>query len=143
MNAPDQLLDKQAKHESAHWHVQGLAAYVDDLPLTVGTLHAAPLMSNVAHGRIVSLDLSAVLAAPGVRAVVTADDVVGDKLLATFVHDEPIFASTHVEHIGQVLGVVVADSHIQARAAAALIPWPISKPCMCHTKAKAPRWLTW
>ena len=121
MNTLDQALDQDAKHESAHGHVQGLAAYIDDLPLTEGTLHAAPLMSPVAHGRILSLDLSTVLAAPGVRAVVTADDVVGDKLLATFVHDEPIFASTHVEHIGQVLGVVVADSHIQARAAAALL----------------------
>ena len=121
MHTLDQALDQDAKHESAHGHVQGLAAYIDDLPLTEGTLHAAPLMSNVAHGRILSLDLSAVLAAPGVRAVVTADDIAGDKLLATFVHDEPIFASTHVEHIGQVLGVVVADSHIQARAAAALM----------------------
>jgi xanthine dehydrogenase large subunit len=121
MTPLDQALDQDAKHESAHWHVQGLAAYIDDLPLTEGTLHAAPLMSNVAHGRILSLDVSAVLAAPGVRAVVTADDVPGDPLLATFVHDEPIFASTHVEHIGQVLGVVVADSHIQARAAAAMM----------------------
>jgi xanthine dehydrogenase molybdopterin-binding subunit B len=40
-----------------------LAAYIDDLPLTEGTLHAAPLMSNVAHGRILSLHVSAVLAA--------------------------------------------------------------------------------
>jgi xanthine dehydrogenase large subunit len=45
-----------------------------------------------------------------VRAVVTVDDIPGDKLLATFVHDEPVFASQRVEHIGQVLGLVVADS---------------------------------
>jgi len=105
-------------HESAHLHVQGAAAYIDDLPLTEGTLHAAPLLSNIAHGRIVSLDLSAVLASPGVRTVVTADDIPGDKLLATFVHDEPVFATDCVEHIGQVLGLVVADSHAQARTAA-------------------------
>jgi len=121
MKAPQSLLDKQAQHESAHGHVQGLAAYVDDLPLTEGTLHAAPLMSPVAHGRIVSLDWRAVRTAPGVHAVVTADDIPGDKLLATFVHDEPIFASTQVEHIGQVLGLVVAETHVQARAAAALL----------------------
>ena len=121
MRTPDQLLDHQAKHESAHWHVQGLAAYVDDLPLTEGTLHAAPILSPVANGRILSMDLSAVRAAPGVHAVVTIEDVPGDKLLATFVHDEPIFASSWVEHIGQVLGVVVAETHVQARAAAALL----------------------
>ena len=108
-------------HESAHLHVQGAAAYIDDLPLTEGTLHAAPLLSNIAHGRIVSLDLSAVLASPGVRTVVTVDDIPGDKLLATFVHDEPVFATDCVEHIGQVLGLVVADSHAQARTAAQLM----------------------
>ncbi|NBY34220.1 MAG: xanthine dehydrogenase molybdopterin binding subunit, partial [Betaproteobacteria bacterium] len=114
-------LDTQARHESAHLHVQGQAAYIDDLPLTEGTLHAAPILSNVARGRILSLDLSAVLAAPGVRAVVTVDDIPGDKLLATFVHDEPVFATDRVEHMGQVLGLVVADSHVQARAAAQLM----------------------
>ena len=114
-------LDTSARHESAHLHVQGQAAYIDDLPLTEGTLHAAPILSNVANGRILSLDLRAVLAAPGVRAVVTLDDIPGDKLLATFVHDEPVFATERVEHIGQVLGLVVADSHVQARAAAQLM----------------------
>ena len=107
-----------ATHESAHLHVQGLASYVDDLPLTEGTLHAAALLSNAASGRILSLDLSAVLASPGVQAVITADDIPGDKLLATFVHDEPVFASERVDHIGQVLGLVLANSHTQARAAA-------------------------
>jgi len=107
-----------ATHESAHLHVQGLASYIDDLPLTEGTLHAAALLSNAASGRILSLDLSAVLASPGVQAVITADDIPGDKLLATFVHDEPVFASERVDHIGQVLGLVLANSHTQARAAA-------------------------
>jgi len=116
-----EAIDKAAQHESAHLHVQGLAAYIDDLPLTEGTLHAAPMLSNVAFGRIVSLDLRAVLAAPGVQAVITADDIAGDKLLATFVHDEPVFACERVQHIGQVLGLVVADSHVQARAAAQLM----------------------
>ena len=119
MNA--QAVDKSTQHESAHLHVQGLAAYIDDLPLTEGTLHAAPILSPVARGRMVSLDLRAVLAAPGVRAVVTADDIPGDKLLATFIHDEPVFAIERVEHIGQVLALVVADSHAQARAAAQLM----------------------
>ena len=107
-----------ATHESAHLHVQGLASYIDDLPLTEGTLHAAALLSNAASGRILSLDLSAVLASPGVQAVITADDIPGDKLLATFVHDEPVFASERVDHIGQVLGLVLANSHTQARVAA-------------------------
>lgn len=113
-------MSSSARHESAHLHVQGLATYIDDLPLTEGTLHAAPILSNAANGRIISLDLSAVMSSEGVRAVVTAEDIPGDKLLASFTHDEPVFASQRVEHIGQVLGLVVADTHLQARAAAHL-----------------------
>ena len=113
-------MSSSARHESAHLHVQGLATYIDDLPLTEGTLHAAPILSSAANGRIISLDLSAVMSAEGVRAVVTAEDIPGDKLLSSFTHDEPVFASHRVEHIGQVLGLVVADTHLQARAAAHL-----------------------
>ena len=113
-------MSSSARHESAHLHVQGLATYIDDLPLTEGTLHAAPILSSAANGRILSLDLSAVMSAEGVRAVVTAEDIPGDKLLSSFTHDEPVFASQRVEHIGQVLGLVVADTHLQARAAAHL-----------------------
>ena len=113
-------MSNSARHESAHLHVQGLATYIDDLPLTEGSLHAAPILSTVASGRILSLDLSAVLSSDGVRSVVTADDIPGDKLLSSFTHDEPVFANQRVEHIGQVLGLVVADSHLQARAAAQL-----------------------
>ena len=111
-------MNRSAPHESAHLHVQGLATYIDDLPLTEGTLHAAPILSTVASGVIESLDTSAALKADGVRAVVTTDDIPGDRLLSTFVHDEPVFAHQRVDHMGQVLGLVVADSHIQARAAA-------------------------
>ena len=52
--------------------------------------------------------------------MVTAEDIPGDKLLSTFVHDEPVFAYARVDHIGQVLGLVVAETHLQARAAAQL-----------------------
>ena len=30
----------------------GTATYIDDIPEIKGTLHAAPILSNVAHGRL-------------------------------------------------------------------------------------------
>ena len=105
-------------HESARAHVAGSATYVDDIPEVKGTLHAAPILSSVAHGRLLGLDASAALAMPGVRGVVLAADIPGDKLLATSVHDEPIFAIDTVQHIGQVIGLVVADTVMLARRAA-------------------------
>jgi xanthine dehydrogenase large subunit len=107
-------------HESATAQVQGRASYIDDLPLLEGTLHAAPMMSPVANAQLIDLDLSAVSVAPGVIGVVTAQDIPGDPFLATFVHDESIFAGPQLMHVGQVIGLVVGQSHSQARQAARL-----------------------
>ncbi len=105
-------------HESARAHVAGSATYVDDIPEVKGTLHAAPILSNVAHGRLLGIDVEAARRMPGVRGVVLAGDIPGDPVLATFVHDEPVLARDMVEHLGQVVGLVVADTVMQARRAA-------------------------
>src|SRR2546427_12315565 len=66
-------------HESAHLHVAGEAAYIDDLPELAGTLHAALGLSPVAHGRIVATSLERIRALPGVVAVLAAADIPGDN----------------------------------------------------------------
>ena len=71
-------------HESARAQVAGAAHYIDDLPEVKGTLYAAPILSTVAHGRLNGVDARAALALSGVRGVVLAADVPGDKLLAAF-----------------------------------------------------------
>ncbi len=108
-------------HESARAQVAGTASYIDDLPELRGTLHAAPILSPLAHGRLRGIDTAAALAAPGVRGVVLASDIPGDPLLATYAHDEPIFARDTVQHVGQVIGLVLADTAMQARRAARLV----------------------
>ena len=105
-------------HESARAQVAGAATYVDDIAELKGTLYAAPIMSKVAHGRLVSIDCAAALAMPGVVNVVLACDVPGERMLAAFAGDEPVFAEHTVQHVGQVMGVVVAKTVMQARRAA-------------------------
>ena len=87
-------------HESATAQVRGHADYIDDLPRPEGLLHAAPILSPVANGRLLNLDAGEALQTPGIVGVVGADDIPGDRLLATFVHDEPIFAGTELAHVG-------------------------------------------
>ena len=105
-------------HESAVAQVRGLATYVDDIAEVKGTLFAAPILSNVAHGKLLGVDTSAALLMPGVRACVLASDIPGHAMLASFIGDEPIFAIDTVQHIGQVVGLVVAETVMQARHAA-------------------------
>ena len=106
------------QHESARAQVLGVAPYLDDLPELRGTLYAAPILSTIAHGTLHCVDTAAALAMPGVCGVVLAQDIPGDPLLAAFGHDEPIFALDKVWHVGQVIGLVVADSVMAARRAA-------------------------
>ncbi|TAG24864.1 MAG: xanthine dehydrogenase molybdopterin binding subunit [Burkholderiales bacterium] len=108
-------------HESARAQVQGAVRYVDDIPELQGTLHAAPVMSRIAHGRIRSLDFSAALVMPGVRGIVSAQDIPGDPIFAAFGHDEPIFATETVQHVGNVMAIIVADDVMTARRAARLV----------------------
>ena len=112
------VLGKPRFHESARAQISGSAIYIDDIPEIKGTLYAAPIMSEVAHGRIIKIDTLSAIQLKGVKGVVLASDVQGDKYLASFAHDEPIFAMEYVHHVGQVIGLVVADSVVQARRAA-------------------------
>jgi xanthine dehydrogenase large subunit len=105
-------------HESARAQIAGRAHYVDDIPEVRGTLYAAPILSSIAHGTIEDIDTTPALLMPGVVQVVLARDIPGDPMLASFIGDEPIFARDTVQHIGQVIGLVVAQSVMQARRAA-------------------------
>ena len=116
--ASAQAAGQSTFHESARAQVVGAATYVDDIPEIKGTLYAAPILSTVAHGKLLGVDRQAALAMPGVVDVVLAADIPGDAMLAAFAQDEPVFAIDAVQHVGQVIGVVVANSVMQARRAA-------------------------
>ncbi len=105
-------------HESAHLHVTGEATYIDDIPETAGTLHAALGLSDVAHARIRSMDLAPVRASLGVVAVLTAADIPGRNDCGPIVHDDPVLADGSVQYVGQPMYAVYAESYDQARRAA-------------------------
>ena len=105
-------------HDSAALHVSGAAHYTDDLPEPRGTLHLALGVSPVPHGRLRTVDLDAVRAAPGVVDVVTAADIPGVNDVGPIQHDDPIFATDLVQFAGQpVFAVAACDVNAARRAA--------------------------
>lgn len=115
------LVSTDRQHDSAIKHVTGRAEYCDDIAEPVGTMHAYLGTSTVAHGRILSMDLSAVAAAPGVIGVLTAEDIPGhNDVSPTGKNDEPVFPTEKVEFHGHPIFAVVADSRDAARRAAEL-----------------------
>jgi xanthine dehydrogenase large subunit len=115
------VVGRPVSHESAAGHVTGQAKYVDDLwPSLAGIAHAWPAIAPHARARVVSLDVSAARAAPGVLCVLTAEDVPGENDTGPARHDEPLFPS-EVSFHGQPIAWIIAESEDEARRAAGLV----------------------
>ena len=77
--------------------------------------------ADIAHARIVSLDVSAAKAMPGVFAVMTADDV-PDVRFGPFVQDRTLFARDVVRYEGEIVAAVAASTpEIAQRAVDAIV----------------------
>ena len=103
--------------------VDGSVEYIHNLRLP-GMLHGKIHRSVMAHARITGVDTSAALALDGVRAVVTAEDVlklVPDPYYGPAFHDQPILALGKVRHVGEPIAIVLADDPHVAEEAADLI----------------------
>ncbi len=111
----------------------GRALFVDDVALP-GMLHAAFVRSDFAHGRLNGIDVEAAREAPGVVAVVTAEDLgeywrpgpllVPPPPIPGLVFHERTqvpLAKGKVRHVGEPLAVVVAESRYLAEDAAGLV----------------------
>ncbi|KAG7622914.1 Molybdopterin dehydrogenase FAD-binding [Arabidopsis suecica] len=105
-------------HLSARMQVTGEAEYTDDTPLPPCTLHAALVLSKVPHARILSVDDSAAKSSSGFVGLFLAKDVPGNNMIGPIVADEELFATDVVTCVGQVIGVLVADTHENAKTAA-------------------------
>jgi xanthine dehydrogenase large subunit len=111
---------KPNPHDSGPLHVAGTATYIDDVPTPAGMLHLAFGLATKAHARILSMDLTAARAVPGVVAVFTAADVPGENNTGPLAHDEPLLADGEVRFHGQPIFLVAAETREAARRAARL-----------------------
>jgi CO/xanthine dehydrogenase Mo-binding subunit len=100
--------------------VSGGAQYIADL-YRPNMLYAAVLQSPHAHARILRYDLTEALALPGVRAIVTGDDVGEANRMGAFIKDEHAIAKGKVRYVGEAVAAVAADTEAIARQAAQLI----------------------
>jgi len=98
----------------------GRAQYIADMVLP-GMLHGAILQSHLPHARIRGYDLREALALPGVRAIVTGDDLGDGHRMGAFIKDEPAFAKGKVRYVGELVAAVAADTEAIARQATRLI----------------------
>ena len=106
--------------QDSELHARGLARFVDDLPLTADALHVFPLVSTVAHARIIACDYSQALSLPEVKVVLTANDIKGRNQIGNISEDEVLLAETEVCYVGQPIALIIAESAELARQASQL-----------------------
>jgi len=99
--------------------VTGEARYTSDV-LLPGTLWAKTLRSPYPHARIVNIDASRAEKAPGVRAVLTGNDVRG-ILYGRRYRDISVLAQDRVRFMGERVAAVAAETLEQAENALELI----------------------
>jgi carbon-monoxide dehydrogenase large subunit len=130
----------------------GTAHYVGDAVLP-DAVHGYVLRSQVAHGDIVTLDVSEARTAAGVRLVVTAEDMkaagVRTSMDATIVTNRdgteaaqplrPMLATDRVRFVGEPVAMIFAETLDQARDAAELIELEIrERPAKMDVRAGGP-----
>jgi len=100
--------------------VTGEFAYSSDL-FAAGMLWGHTVRSPHAHAAIVSIDISKAVGMAGVHAVLTHEDVPGDKRYGLEFTDQPVLAFDRVRYFGEPVAIVAAEHPEQARRAAAAI----------------------
>lgn len=100
--------------------VTGDFAYSSDLWLD-DMLWGVTLRSPHPRARIRSIDIGAALGTAGVTAVLTHEDVPGNKHYGLEIADQPVLAIDEVRYTGEPVAIVAADHPETARRAAAKI----------------------
>lgn len=89
--------------------VTGAAKYADDYAFP-DMLYGATLRAAYPHARILSIDTEDAAALPGVNAVLTHRDVLGQNRHGLVFHDWPVLCDDKVRYLGDAVAIVAAES---------------------------------
>ncbi len=116
-----EVINSRAPRVDAAIKATGQAQYADDLHRS-GQLYGAILQSPLAHARILNIDTSRALRLPGVKAIITAEDVGLTRYgVSPARYDETLFAHDRVRYVGDEIAAVAAVDLATAHEALNLI----------------------
>ena len=99
-NGGNDLVGKPIVHASAYKHVTGEAHYCDDASTFENELAMCLVLSERAHAKIISVDISAALELEGVVGYISSQDLEPERnKFGLIINDEEIFASSEVRNL--------------------------------------------
>ncbi|KAA3616926.1 MAG: xanthine dehydrogenase [Calditrichaeota bacterium] len=90
--------------------ITGQAKFADDYSFP-NQLHAVMVRIPAAHAKINSIDYSAIKNDPAIIAIVDSNDISGSKKIGAIRQDQPVFAFDKVRTRGDVVAMLVGESH--------------------------------
>ncbi|MBP1707046.1 MAG: Xanthine dehydrogenase [Chloroflexi bacterium] len=120
LSSESRIVGQRLRRRDGFEKATGRAKYVDDITLP-GMLSGKVLQSSRPHARIMGIDVCAAEKQPGVRRILTAQDIPGLNLFGTFLADTPVLAQQKVRSYGDAVALVIATNDEAAEKAVQLI----------------------
>src|SRR5690625_1336056 len=119
------MIGKQATRVEDDRLLTGNASYIDNLPISAGTGHAAILRSPYPHAKIISINYDKALDIHGVKGIITGKDIKKHLKPFSVGVSEPVkyypLAIDKVRYVGEPVALVVATDRYVAEDALELI----------------------
>ena len=124
--------------------VTGSAKFSDDYAFPE-MLHGRVLRAGIPHATLIHLDIKNALEYPGVHAVLTAEDIPGDRKHGIIITDWPVLVGVgeRVRYVGDAVALVAAETREIADLALDLIeteyqPLPVVTDAVAAKKPESP-----
>ena len=125
---PLEVIGKSYIRPDAADKVTGRTKFTDDLQFE-SMLHACVKRAEVPHGIVKRIDVEKARQVPGVEAVLTADDIPGERNHGLVIYDWPVLVGVgeRVRTVGDAIAIIAAETREIAIQASDLIEVEIKK----------------
>ncbi len=120
MAAGDTYINKSLPRVDGESKTLGQTKYITDIEIE-GMAHAYPVCASVPFGKVKSVNYSKLSEDPDFITLVSASDIPGQNQVGVIIQDQPLFADETVRFVGDVIALVVAETHRSAVRLAKLV----------------------
>ncbi|MBT3254036.1 MAG: xanthine dehydrogenase family protein [Candidatus Marinimicrobia bacterium] len=120
MSKSTQIIGARLKRDDARGKTTGETKFLTDIKVD-NMLHAAPVFSQVAYGKLLGIDTRVAENDPDYIAFFSAKDIPGENQVGVILEDQPLMAADVVRYVGDSVGILIAETAEAAQRLARLV----------------------